>query len=286
MALGAWRALGLGTLALALGLAGTSRAVDGVVEINAARASAGGVTPADEPGYPVTIDRGGSYRLTGSLAVHDGTAIEIEADHVTLDLNGFVLSCFTIVMPLGTPCSSGRGVDAEESDHVAVRNGSVVGFGGDGIHLDRSGVVEDVHVVDNGGRGIVAFSGSRIEGCMARDNGGHGISARGSVLDNNVVSNEGHGIRAGIGVVRGNEVVLNQGHGIELFGRGILLGNHVDSNGGCGLRMSSPAAYARNVIQANNASSSNLQVHGGQEIGGNVCGAQDCGTGTPTESCP
>lgn len=275
------RALGLaGALLVALGPVGTSRAGDGVVEINAARVSAGDVTPGDEPGYPVTIDRSGSYRLTGSLSVRDATAIEIETDHVTLDLNGFVLSCFTLVMPLGTPCTSGRDVDAEQSDHVVVRDGRVVGFGGDGIHLDRSGVVEAVHAADNGGHGIVASSGSRIERCTTRDNAGHGISARGSILDNSAVSNEGHGIQAGIGVVRGNEVVLNEGHGIELLGRGTLLGNHVDSNGGCGLRILSPAGYARNVIQANNASSSNLQVHGGQEIGGNLCGAQDCETGT------
>jgi hypothetical protein len=53
-----------GFLALAPTLA---PADDGVIEIDAARAAAGGVTSGDTPGYPVTIDRGGSYRLTGNL---------------------------------------------------------------------------------------------------------------------------------------------------------------------------------------------------------------------------
>jgi hypothetical protein len=42
-------------------------AVDGVIEINQSRALAGGVTPGDAPGFPVTISARGSYRLTGNL---------------------------------------------------------------------------------------------------------------------------------------------------------------------------------------------------------------------------
>src|SRR5581483_7661707 len=48
-----------------------ARAVDGVIEINHARALAGGVTASDLPGYPITIDQSGSYRLTGNLTAKD-----------------------------------------------------------------------------------------------------------------------------------------------------------------------------------------------------------------------
>ena len=41
-------------------------AADGVIEINQARAKAGGVTPGDTPLFPVTISQPGSYRLTGN----------------------------------------------------------------------------------------------------------------------------------------------------------------------------------------------------------------------------
>lgn len=48
--------LGCGALgALLLGLAGSAWAVDGVIDINQARALAGGVTPGDTAGFPVTI---------------------------------------------------------------------------------------------------------------------------------------------------------------------------------------------------------------------------------------
>ena len=54
----------MGAIALALastlGLAGQAYAVDGVIEINQARALAGGVTPGDTAGFPVTISVSGS----------------------------------------------------------------------------------------------------------------------------------------------------------------------------------------------------------------------------------
>src|SRR5882762_4507455 len=64
---------------------------DGVVLIDQNRALAGNVTPGDAPGFPVTISQPGSYRLSGNLTVPDinTTAIQITADFVTLDLNGF-----------------------------------------------------------------------------------------------------------------------------------------------------------------------------------------------------
>src|SRR6266540_3776373 len=73
------------------GLSGPMYAVDGVVLIDQNRALAGGVTPGDTPGFPVTLSVPGSYRLTGNLTVPDAntTAIQIAADNVTLDLNGF-----------------------------------------------------------------------------------------------------------------------------------------------------------------------------------------------------
>ena len=56
-------------------------AVDGVIEINQARALAGGVLGdaiRDPPGFPVTIDRSGSYRLT--VKSRDGVEYEILND--------------------------------------------------------------------------------------------------------------------------------------------------------------------------------------------------------------
>src|SRR5690349_335055 len=68
--------------------------VDGVISINQSRALAGGVTPGDGAGFPVTITQSGSYRLSGNLTIPDLNtgAIQIMADFVTLDLNGFSIA--------------------------------------------------------------------------------------------------------------------------------------------------------------------------------------------------
>src|SRR5687767_6473062 len=63
---------------------------DGVVEFNQSDALRGGVTPGDAPGFPVTLSAAGSYRLSGNLTVPaGGSGVIIDADNVTLDLNGF-----------------------------------------------------------------------------------------------------------------------------------------------------------------------------------------------------
>jgi hypothetical protein len=63
--------------------------VDGVVLIDQSHALAGGITPDDAPGFPVTISQPGSYRLSGNLTVpNSNTAIQITADSVILDMNG------------------------------------------------------------------------------------------------------------------------------------------------------------------------------------------------------
>jgi len=51
----------------------------------------GVLPPGDAAGFPVTISEVGSYRLTGNLSIGSTDAIEITADNVTLDLNGFLI---------------------------------------------------------------------------------------------------------------------------------------------------------------------------------------------------
>jgi hypothetical protein len=61
-------------------------AVDGVVLINQATVTAAG-------GFPFKITESGSYKLSGSLVAPAATdGIDIQANDVTLDLNGFSIS--------------------------------------------------------------------------------------------------------------------------------------------------------------------------------------------------
>src|ERR1700760_2943950 len=81
-------------------------AVDGVVLIDQSHALAGNITPGDSPGFPVTISQPGSYRLTGNLTVPDAntTAIQITADGVTIDLNGFSIIGPVVCTSFPTTC--------------------------------------------------------------------------------------------------------------------------------------------------------------------------------------
>src|SRR5262245_9419341 len=82
---------------VALGIAPQAHAVDGVVLISQTCAAAGCFT-GDVAGFPVTITQPGSYRLSSNLDVGTAatsaniTAVEIRANGVTLDLNGFTIS--------------------------------------------------------------------------------------------------------------------------------------------------------------------------------------------------
>jgi hypothetical protein len=126
-----------------LSLPSLADAVDGVVEINQARVVAGGVTPSDSPGFPVTIDQGGSYRLTSNLTVpnENTSAIQADVDDVTLDLKGF-----SIVGPsdLAGPCGIGLRSPDRDRGHSQERHRSW-----HGKHENSGGprvMVRDVHV--------------------------------------------------------------------------------------------------------------------------------------------
>jgi hypothetical protein len=159
------------TLAFLFGLASTAWAVDGVVDINQARALAGGVSPGDAAGFPVTISQAGSYRLTGNLTVPNAntTAISVTADNVTVDLNGF-----SILGP--GAAGTGRGVSAAGVTRTTVQNGTVQGVGEDGLRLGSDARVERVRAAGNGGNGVLTGAASFVRGNTAENNGSFGLS--------------------------------------------------------------------------------------------------------------
>jgi hypothetical protein len=120
-------AMNVRTMALALVAAivpTAAFAVDGVVLVDQAKAMAGNVTPGDAPGFPVTFTLPGSYRLASNLVVPAGVdaGIQINADDVTIDLNGFTLR------GTGHWVAPYYGVDSTGRKRSKVRNGSIVGF--------------------------------------------------------------------------------------------------------------------------------------------------------------
>jgi len=291
-----------------LGLVSPLAAVDGVIEINQAKALAGGVTASDTAGFPVTIGTAGSYRLTGNLTVSDAntTAIFINVTNVsvTVDLNGFAI--LGPVVCTGTPVTScsptgnGRGIEAAGS--VVIRNGIIRGMGERGILISQNGSrVESVQVLHNAGAGIGAPShatvrdsvaelnggagiqvgvGSIVSGCVARHNGDIGIKVAGDgvVSHSDAYSNGSHGISVGNGsTVIGNSANFNTASGIFALAGSTVLDNAARSNTSFGVMLSAGVGYARNALYNNNGGNTNPQANGGVEIGTNVCGTTtDC----------
>ena len=117
------------------GLSGSLFAVDGVVLIDQNRALAGGVTPGDFPGFPISITQPGSYRLSGNLTVGANvtSAIEISANNVTLDLNGFQITgpaptCAELNNPACVQAYGVTSLDFILRQGIKVRNGAITGF--------------------------------------------------------------------------------------------------------------------------------------------------------------
>jgi hypothetical protein len=194
---------------LLLGLAAPALAVDGVIEINQAKALAGGVTATDSAGFPVTIDASGSYRLTGSLSVSaDQHGIVVSADDVTLDLGGF-----SIVAGGGTLLRSG--VSVGSSQRVEIENGSIRGFTQHGVEANGVSVGTRLLGLRASGNSSLGFSlpgyASLVDGCIATNNGTDGIRVGpGSLVINSLArQNGGFGLRISGAGYRSNVFIEN-----------------------------------------------------------------------------
>jgi hypothetical protein len=263
-----------------LALGAVAQAVDGVIEINQARAEAGSVTATDLPGFPVTIGVPGAYRLTGHLDVTrtpvpaNATAIRIEASDVTLDLNGFAIVGPTICGGVPFACPSGGTGDLVRSvgqQRVVVRNGFVRGAGSRGLFLGARSTVEGLTVSSCAVGGISTGGGSRIVGNAAIENGGFGIAVSSGLIQGNIASSnvEGGISAGGTGHVSENTVEANLGVGITQAH--LALRNVVRDNAGLGISFTS--AFGQNVLEGNNGPNADPpQTSGGIEIAPNVCG--------------
>lgn len=283
----------LAAISVLLGLATPLPAVDGVIEINQARAVAGGVTTGDTPGFPVTLSEAGSYRLTGNLTVPDvnTSAVTVTAFNVTLDLNGFSITgpANCSGQPVGTfTCdATGSGIGVEAFAQVTVKNGRVHGMGSHGVEVSFSRV-ENLTVTGNGGVGIAAGGSSVVVNntvCQNRQGGISAFSNANLVTNNFVERNDGIGISVQNGNVTGNTVSESGGDGISLNGgaardnvvqaslgdgidgRGLMTGNQVSGNTGFGLNLFSGTAYSNNLVEGNSGGT----VSGGVQSGVNVC---------------
>ncbi len=232
-------------------------AVDGQVLINQATVISAG-------GFPYKITLPGSYKLSGNLVVGGNMhGIDIQADNVTLDLNGFSItgpvSCTGAVScqgnvcqgPVCTPFSQVAGVHSGNRN-ITVKNGSIRGFGF-GIDLEASAIVSDVHATSNFQAGIYVAGPSVIVHCQASSQGSDGIHAEGpATISESAATNNGNdGIYAVDSTLLHNLAYGNL-EGIEIVG-GTAIGNAITRNASQGLRIGylSKVVFGSNTITGN-----------------------------------
>ena len=226
-------------------------AVDGVVLINQNAALAGNVTPGDTPGFPVVITVPGSYRLSGNLTVPDAdtVGIEINAENVTIDLNGFSINgptvCSGFPVTSCSPLGFGRGILSTKAN-TTVMNGKINGMGSAGIQI--TGRIERVDVSNNGNSGI--FGAALVISCTAFSNFPDGINTNGSVINSLAFGNQRNGITLFNGVGTNNQANLNGRDGIA-GSRTTLTGNTAIGNGGIGIDAICPSAVVSNTATGN-----------------------------------
>jgi hypothetical protein len=237
-------ALFAGVVLMSAALPGTAFAVDGQIAITQARAMAGGVTPGDAAGFPVTLSQPGSYVLSGVLTVPnaDTDAIVIASDHVTLDLNGFAMLGPTDCSGGLDPCAGegvGTGIRTDAVRfNITIRNGTIQGMGKDGIFLrGDSHLVEYVHSRSNGKNGIY-ISPSQDRGLSivthntVQRNGATRVQLDTGAASYNVIDTNGSGLYLETGTVSYNIVTRNAFEGLALPFRASYFGNTMFQNGG------------------------------------------------------
>lgn len=242
-------------------------ATNGVVDINQARALAGGITAGDTPGFPITISQSGSYRLTSNLDVTGvaapltTSAIQITAPDVSLDLNGF-----SVIGPVNCtgggatisclPTTGGSGADliygSNTAHRLSLRNGSVRGAGGAGVYLEGTDVsIRDLISSSNFDNGVRFFSGTADSVRVIR-NGARGIIAGGNDATFSRIYAKDNGAQ---GVLCGT---INQTRAHQV---------HAVNNGGLGVQ---GCAIESSHFFGNNGGAANAQ-QSGIDVGNNVC---------------
>jgi hypothetical protein len=182
---------------------------------------------------PFDITKPGSYYLTQNLS---GAApgITAKVSGVTIDLNGF-----TITGPGKGSTGTGSGIVG--LDDTVVRNGRIIDFGDDGVHLGGAGVLENLDIVNIGGACINAGEQSRVLHCRV-GSGNLGIAVGPSSLVDacTSIANTGASPAAGIlvgsfGTVSNSISSYNAGDGISVANGDGVTNCVVANNTGVGI---------------------------------------------------
>ncbi len=281
-------------LTILLAFASAALAVDGTVLINQSTIT-NGLTGCPTGGhFPIIICQSGSYRLSGNITVPDANtdAIHINADNVSLDLNGFAIlgpaTCQAGTFPVRCSATGfGFGI-VSDNNNIGVSNGAVNGMGGAGIGLFGIGVrIDGLRVANNAN----AFEAA-IQRELCRHNQLYGYNQRGGRYFPRGGNGEPEFYRLqwrqwnkspssveGVtalkpGLVASNNTVFQNGQdGVNTVS--LAVNNTIVDNVGFGFSCTSPGiacGFEGNVISNNSGGA----VKGGTSLGHNLCNGSGC----------
>ena len=246
-------------------------AVDGQVLINQATVMAAG-------GFPYKITQPGSYKLSGNLTVPANTdGIDINASHVTIDLNGFSIigpqTCTGEPTAPVTSCTGSgfaSGIVSIGNTAITIRNGSVTGMAGYGLLISAFGsLIEEVHASQNG----IGIHGGRtiVRRCTAASNLHNGMEVQGVVENSIATNNGGDGIDLTDATATGNASFFNA-NGISAT-QSTVANNMSFLNAQAGLSIDNTSTFRDNSLQGNGT---DLQNFGGASQKNNNCSGAVC----------
>lgn len=224
---------------------------------------------------PESIDWPARVRLLGDL--YGSAGLIINADNVTVDLNGFAL----IGRSSGSP-----GINVLVTVHnLQVRNGALRNWIGSGLDATdaRNGVLEGVSAYLNGGHGLAVGDGWTVSRCAAEENGDDGINVgQGSTVSHcTALNNSGAGFSVGHGSavdscaardndqngfqVGGNSIVRhctasqNTSNGFQVTSLSLVENNNATMNGDDGIRVTGE----RSRIDSNHVGQNDAGIRAG-----------------------
>ncbi|MFN0132523.1 MAG: hypothetical protein ACKVW3_08355 [Phycisphaerales bacterium] len=224
------------------------------------------------------ISASGSYYLTANVVQNSPTGgsdfhgVVIDADNVTLDLNGFTID------NIGTVSSSGAGVFVNGTrSRVTIRNGTITNFlAGVGAEDDDSVRVENITTGVVGALGIGVGTNSIVSGCAVTSGFNSGIEVgAGSEVSRCVVRSVTQAAyRLGAGARATECAARSSGaEGFVLADGASVAQCTVSEPGGTG------------ILTSNNASVLDCTVRGGPigvDLNGGGCRVERCKIGNAT----
>ena len=154
----------------------------------------------------------GSYYLAGDVEVPAGQdGIRVNADDVTIDLNGFSLRWS------GSSITGDNGIEAPGRSRLTVRNGRISGFRGDGIVAGDDATIINIDSSNNFfGSGLNLGARALVRECSARGNQVTGIDVGDDsrIIDSSASNNGSAGFRLDdSAMARGCVAFNNDGRG-------------------------------------------------------------------------